>query len=146
MEYFFIFLDASSHLYMRICPSVHRSVRRSVGPWVGHAFVENKEYPYFRANNCSRRYTRRISCNHIVIQSFHQHEDASLALWALLRVLNCFWNKNYLWIITKYLNINSNGKNMLFSQFWEISKRKVDDCNSFFAKTSVFIDYCEIEH
>ena len=23
------------------------------------------------------------SCNHIIIQSFHHHEDASLALWAL---------------------------------------------------------------
>ena len=36
---FFIlcFLDASSHLYMRVCPSVGWSVRRSVG----HAFVKN---------------------------------------------------------------------------------------------------------
>ena len=25
-----------------------------------------------------------VSCNHIIIQSFHHHEDASLALWALL--------------------------------------------------------------
>jgi len=27
-----------------------------------------------------------VSCNHIIIQSFHHHEDASLALWALLKV------------------------------------------------------------
>ena len=25
------------------------------------------------------------SCNHIIIQSFHYHEDASLALWALFK-------------------------------------------------------------
>ncbi len=24
-----------------------------------------------------------VSCNHIIIQSFHHHEDASLAVWAL---------------------------------------------------------------
>ena len=29
---------------------------------------------------------------------------------------------------------------------WEISKGKVKDCELFFAVTSVFIDYCEIEH
>ena len=28
------FLDASTHLYMRLCPSVVR------GPWVGHAFLK----------------------------------------------------------------------------------------------------------
>ena len=39
---------------------------------------------YVTGVNCKRRYTRRISCNHIIIQSFHHHEDASLALWALL--------------------------------------------------------------
>ena len=27
-----------------------------------------------------------MSCNHIIIQSFHHHEDASLALWALFLV------------------------------------------------------------
>ena len=29
------FLDASSHLYNRVCPSIRPSVRRSVGPLVG---------------------------------------------------------------------------------------------------------------
>ena len=29
---------------------------------------------------------------------------------------------------------------------WEISNGKVKDCNLIFAVTSVFIDYCEIEH
>ena len=80
------FLDASSHLYNRTCPSVGPSVgpsvRRLVRPSVGDAFVKNKGNHYFRANNCRRRYTRQISCNHIIIQSFN-HEDASLALWAL---------------------------------------------------------------
>ena len=28
-----------------------------------------------------------VSCNHIIIQSFHHHEDASLALMALLYVI-----------------------------------------------------------
>ena len=32
----FLFLDASSHLYKRVCPSVRWSVGRSVG----HAFVK----------------------------------------------------------------------------------------------------------
>ena len=40
-----LFLDASSHLYKRVCPSVgpsvRPSVRRSVGPYVCHAFVKN---------------------------------------------------------------------------------------------------------
>ncbi len=36
-----LFLDASSHLYMRVCPSVGPSVGRSVGRSVGDAFVKN---------------------------------------------------------------------------------------------------------
>ena len=34
MPYFCLFLDASSHLYKRVCPSVRPSVRPSVGPSV----------------------------------------------------------------------------------------------------------------
>ena len=34
------FLDASTHLYKRLCPSVGPSVRPSVGPSVGHAFLK----------------------------------------------------------------------------------------------------------
>ena len=64
-----------------IRPSVRPSVRRSVGPWVGNAFVKNEENHYFRANNYKGRYTRQIWCNDIIIQSFHHHEDALLALW-----------------------------------------------------------------
>ena len=57
---------------------------------------KKRENYYFRANNCRRRYTRRISCNHIIIQSFHHHEDASLALWALFsweRLRKLRWRK-----------------------------------------------------
>ena len=46
----FHFLDKSSHLYNRVCPSVRRSVGRSVGPSFRHAFVKNKGNQYFRAN------------------------------------------------------------------------------------------------
>ena len=35
--YYFTFLDASSHLYKRVCPLVGRSVSRSVGPSVRDA-------------------------------------------------------------------------------------------------------------
>ena len=82
------FSVATKRLYKSVCPSVGRSVRPSVGPSVGpsvsDAFVKNKENHYFQANNCSRRYNGQISCNHVIIKSFHRHEDASLALWALL--------------------------------------------------------------
>ena len=78
-----LFSDASPHLYKRVCPSI----RQSVHPTVGDAFVKNKENHHFWVNNCRRRYSRWIWCNHIInddiIQSFHHHEDASLALWAL---------------------------------------------------------------
>ena len=33
-----VFLDASSHLYNRVCPSVRRSVRRLVGRYRGFLF------------------------------------------------------------------------------------------------------------
>ena len=39
------FLDASSHLYMRVCPSVGRSV----GPSVGDAFVKNGKIDDFNS-------------------------------------------------------------------------------------------------
>ena len=38
MDIGLLFLDACTHLYMRVCPSV----RRSVGPWVGYAFFSNR--------------------------------------------------------------------------------------------------------
>ena len=37
------FLDASSHLYKRVCPSVRPSVRRSVRPSVRNAFVRSEK-------------------------------------------------------------------------------------------------------
>ena len=74
-------LNASSHLYMRVCPSVGPPVRRSVGPSVrpsvrpsvGHAFSSKTgKLMILIANN-------DVSCNLIIIQSFHHYEDASLA-------------------------------------------------------------------
>ena len=56
------FLDASSHLYKRVCPSVRRSVRPSVRPSVGHAFVKNKGNQHFWAKYCHRRYIRPSLC------------------------------------------------------------------------------------
>ena len=49
------FLDASSHLYTRVCPSVVPSVRWSVGPSVCHAFVKNVWE--FYVQKWSRRHT-----------------------------------------------------------------------------------------
>merc|ERR1712240_966519 len=71
------FLDASSHLYMRVCPSVGPSVRPSVRPSVTLSFKTGKSMILIDNND--------VSCNHIIIYSFHHHEDASLALWALFQ-------------------------------------------------------------
>ena len=70
------FLDASSHLYNRVCPSVGRSVRRSVRPRVT-LLSKTRKMMILIANN-------DVSCYLIIIQSFNHH-DASLALWALFR-------------------------------------------------------------
>ena len=87
----YLFLDASAHLYKRVCASVGRSVgptvrqsvgvsvRWSVGPSVRPLVtlsLKTGKSMILIANN-------DVSCNHIIIQSFHHHEDASLALWAL---------------------------------------------------------------
>ena len=80
------FLNASSHLYNRVCPSIRLSVGLSVRLSVGDAFVKNKENQWFRVYDCKRKYTRQISYNHIIILSVHHHEDASLALWALFLI------------------------------------------------------------
>ena len=62
------FLDTSSHLCLSVGRSVGQSLGQSVRPSAGHAFVKNGE------NRCS----------HVITKLFHHHEDASLALWALL--------------------------------------------------------------
>ena len=67
-SYHSIFLDASSHLYMRVCPSVRLSVHRLV-----MLLSETGKLMIMIANN-------DVSCNQIIIQSFHHHEDASFAL------------------------------------------------------------------
>ena len=60
------------------------SIRGSVGPsvrpsvsWLVTLSSKTGKSMILIANN-------DVSCNHIIIQSFNHHEDASLALWALL--------------------------------------------------------------
>ena len=55
---FLLFLDASSHLYKRVCQSVGRLVRRSVGPSVRHAFVKNAWNREFYVQKWSWRHTK----------------------------------------------------------------------------------------
>ena len=62
------FLDASSHLSNRICPSV----RRSVDPSVRHAFVKNKGNQYF---NKAVQYT--IS-NILLFKDIFSRDEATL--------------------------------------------------------------------
>ena len=47
----FPFLDASSHLYNRVCPSVRPTVRISVRRSVRHAFVNNYETTFLCQSN-----------------------------------------------------------------------------------------------
>ena len=51
--------------------TVYQSLRKSVYQSVSHVSANINENQQFSANE---------SCNHVIIQSFHQHEDASLAL------------------------------------------------------------------
>ena len=44
---FLFFLDAFSHLYKRVCPSVRPSVGPSVGPSVRHTRVEIMKLRHF---------------------------------------------------------------------------------------------------
>ena len=64
-------LDASSHLYMRVCPSVGPSVRPSVRPSVGRSVTlssKNKGNQQFRAKYCHRRYIRPSWCIFATLQ------------------------------------------------------------------------------
>ena len=69
---------------MRPRISIRESVRPSVRPSLGQSVhprvtlsSKTGKLMILIANN-------DVSWNHIIIQSFHHHEDASLALWALL--------------------------------------------------------------
>ena len=72
-------LDASSHLYNRVCPSVGRSVGPSVGRSVrGSRFCQKREN----------------WCSHVIIQSFHHHEKLRTHRWPYgfsLRLINVFF-------------------------------------------------------
>ena len=52
----FVFLDAPSHLYTRLCPSVRRSVRRSVRLFVSPSVC------HLLFTKVKRTHTRRILC------------------------------------------------------------------------------------
>ena len=78
------FLDASSHLYIRVCPSVRPSVGPSVRPSVRPSVHRSVTLSLKTGKLMILIADNDVSCNHIIIQSFHHHEDASLALWALL--------------------------------------------------------------
>ena len=80
---FCLFLDASSHLYKRVCPSVGPSVRPSVRPSVGRSVRPRVTLSSKTGKSMILIANNDVSCNHIITQSFHQHEDALLALWAL---------------------------------------------------------------
>ena len=116
-----VFLDASSHLYMRSCPSVRRSVRRSVGPSVTCFFfnIKLKHFPHENHNRLSRYVIDRSGwlsicascasymCFIHVLHVLNMPMDASLACWALLcsleRVDNTFVQFFWSWWLSTYL-------------------------------------------
>ena len=73
------FLDATSHLYKRVCPSVRRSVRRSVGPLVAHIFLNHGNSTNLTNLNCKSDKSDRIwqiwqisLCNSILVAYFRR--------------------------------------------------------------------------
>ena len=71
---FLLFRCVLASLYEGL--SVRPSVRPSVRGLVTLSSKTGKSMILIANND--------VSCNHIIIQSFNHHEDASLALWALL--------------------------------------------------------------
>ena len=67
---------ASLYEGLSVRPSVRRSVRPSVRPSVTLSSKTEKSMILIANND--------VSCILMIIQSFHHHEDASLAVWALL--------------------------------------------------------------
>ena len=73
------FLDAFTHLYMRVCPSVHRSVRRSVrGPAFfliaeidkkQHRIIGKVETLFLDCNNLQKNFKTKLE-NKIGKQNF----------------------------------------------------------------------------
>ena len=60
------------------------SIRQSIGPSVSvHRFVGHTVNINVNIINASREESQ-LSSNLVIMQSFHHHEDASLALWAFL--------------------------------------------------------------
>ena len=113
-----LFLDASSHLYTRVCPSVGPSVRPHFRQNQGKSTFEQinvragilgsldaslhlyktfyqsivwSVYQYFHHANInknqrfsSKQESKRISCNHVIIQSFTQIWGCIVGLTGLL--------------------------------------------------------------
>ena len=76
------FLDASSHLYMSVCPSVGPSVRPSVRrSRVCNAFVKNARKSFISP---FLSLPFNALCLFNAFMPFQCHSDASLACWALL--------------------------------------------------------------
>ena len=62
------FLDASSHLYKRVCPSVGPSVGRSVGPSVGMSRV------------CKKCMKLRVLCTEMILRAYKVMNNIKVAL------------------------------------------------------------------
>ena len=80
-----------------ISPSVCQSINLSVT-----AHININENPRFLPKQ-----NKSILCKHVIIQKFHQHEDALLALWALFFKLNYLIFFKVLYIIRTILCPNS---------------------------------------
>ena len=66
---------------------LRNSIRRSTGLSVCQCIDLSVKHPWISIwTKQSQSRSRIISCNHVTIQSLSHHEDASLALWALLFV------------------------------------------------------------
>ncbi len=63
----------------------HISIIQSIGPSVCQSIDQPVKLPSISlyASSKSRLWSRKISCNHEIMQSFHQHEEATLTFWAL---------------------------------------------------------------
>ena len=76
-------LYVSSHLYKTVYRSISLSISLSIHWSACHASVNINKNLRVLANQSFQK-SRTISYNRVIMQSFHQYEDASLALWALL--------------------------------------------------------------
>ena len=78
-----MFLDASTHLYKRVCPSVGPSVRGSVGPWVRNAFffISRKWLKMIRINQKSHQNNFQT-----LLQSFFPNLSFTITFFNLYKI------------------------------------------------------------